>query len=419
MSKLPFNSLAFALLNAARIDAAVFAGQSLADGLLARVDAAARPAVQDLVYGSLRQYGRGDFFLSRLLSKPLEAEEVRALLLVAIYRLETRPDAAHTVVDQAVAAAGELAEGRFRALVNAVLRNFLRQQVVLNAELAEDELASSQHPEWWLRQLQMTYPQDWPAIIAAGNAPPPMALRVNLRRCGRDEYQARLSAEDIPSTAVGEAGLMLEKPLPVDRLPGFSTGLVSVQDPGAQRAADLLAPLPGSRVLDACAAPGGKTAHLLERSELDLIALDLKPSRCRRIEENLARLGLHAGIKAADCAKLNTWWDGRSFDAVLADVPCTASGVVRRNPDSKWLRRAEDIASFAATQARILDALWPVVRPGGKLLYVTCSVFPAENGEQIERFLERQREAVRGHEEQLLPTAEHDGFYFCQLEKRA
>jgi 16S rRNA (cytosine967-C5)-methyltransferase len=419
MSKLPLNSLAFALLNAARIDAAVFAGQSLADGLLARVDAAARPAVQDLVYGSLRQYGRGDFFLSRLLSKPLDAEEVRALLLVAIYRLETRPDAAHTVVDQAVAAAGELAEGRLRALVNAVLRNFLRQQVVLNGELAADELASSQHPEWWLRQLQMTYPQDWPAIVAAGNAPPPMALRVNLRRCGRDEYQARLSTEDIASTAVGEAGLVLEKPLPVDRLPGFAAGLVSVQDPGAQRAADLLAPLPGGRVLDACAAPGGKTAHLLERAELDLIALDLKPSRCRRIEENLARLGLHAGIKAADCAKLSTWWDGRPFDAVLADVPCTASGVVRRNPDSKWLRRAEDVASFAATQARILDALWPVVRPGGKLLYVTCSVFPAENGEQIGRFLERQREAVRCHEEQLLPSAEHDGFYYCLLEKSA
>lgn len=418
MSKLPLNSLAFALLNAAHIDAAVFAGQSLADGLLARVDPGARPAVQDLVYGSLRQYGRGDFFLARLLSKPLDADEVRALLLVAIYRLETRPEAAHTVVDQAVCAAGELAEGRFRALVNGVLRNFLRQQPALNAALAADQLASSQHPDWWLRQLQAAYPQDWPAIVAAGNGQPPMALRVNLRRCGRDEYQERLVAEGIVSSPIGDAGLMLEKPLPVERLPGFATGLVSVQDPGAQRAAALLAPVPGSRVLDACAAPGGKTAHLLERCDLDLLALDLKPSRCRRIEENLARLGLHAGVKAADCAKLSTWWDGRPFAAVLADVPCTASGVVRRNPDAKWLRRAEDVASFAATQARILDALWPVVQPGGKLLYVTCSVFPAENGEQIGRFLERQRQAVRCHEEQLLPTAEHDGFFYCLLEKR-
>lgn len=418
MSKLPLTSLAFALQQAALINVAVFAGQSLADGLLGRIDPLARPAVQDLVYGSLRQYGRGDFFLSRLLSKPLAAEEIRALLLVAIYRLETRPDAAHTVVDQAVVAAGVMAEGRFRSLVNAVLRNFLRQQAALNTDLAADELASSQHPDWWLAQLQAAYPGNWRAIVAAGNMPPPMALRVNLRRIGRAEYQQRLSAVDIASTPIDEAGLMLDKPVAVDRLPGFYDGLVSVQDPGAQRTAHLLDPLPGSRVLDACAAPGGKTAHLLERGELDLLALDLKPSRCRRIEENLARLGLQAGVKAADCAKLNLWWDGRPFDAVLADVPCTASGVVRRNPDAKWLRRETDIASFAASQARILDALWQVVRPGGKLLYVTCSVFPAENTEQIGLFLARQPQARRCHEEQLLPTAEHDGFFYCLLEKR-
>lgn len=418
MSKLPLTSLAFALQQAALINVAVFAGQSLADGLLGRIDPLARPAVQDLVYGSLRQYGRGDFFLSRLLSKPLAAEEIRALLLVAIYRLETRPDAAHTVVDQAVVAAGVMAEGRFRSLVNAVLRNFLRQQAALNTDLAADELASSQHPDWWLAQLQAAYPGDWRAIVAAGNMPPPMALRVNLRRIGRAEYQQRLSAVDIASTPIDEAGLMLDKPVAVDRLPGFFDGLVSVQDPGAQRTASLLDPLLGSRVLDACAAPGGKTAHLLERGELDLLALDLKPSRCRRIEENLTRLGLQAGVKAADCAKLNLWWDGRPFDAVLADVPCTASGVVRRNPDAKWLRRETDIASFAASQARILDALWQVVRPGGKLLYVTCSVFPAENTEQIGLFLARQPLARRCHEEQLLPTAEHDGFFYCLLEKR-
>ena len=417
MSRLPFNSLAFALLQAARIDAAVFAGQSLADGLLGRVDPAARPAVQDLVYGSLRAYGRGDFFLSRLLDKPLDVEEVRALLLVSIYRLETRPDAAHTVVDQAVSAAGELANGRFRGLVNAVLRNFLRQQEALVAALAADTVAASQHPDWWLAQLQAAYPDDWQHIVAAGNAPPPMGLRVNVCRASRDDYLAQLTAAGITATAIGESGLALAKPVPVESLLGFAAGLLSVQDPGAQMAAALLDPKPGSRVLDACAAPGGKTAHLLERSDLDLLALDLKPSRCRRIEENLARLGLTASVKSADCVKLNTWWDGQPFDAVLADVPCTASGVVRRNPDSKWLRREDDIASFARTQARILDALWQVVRPGGKLLYVTCSVFPTENGVQIARFLERQPEARRCHEEQLLPTADHDGFFYCLLEK--
>lgn len=419
MSRLPTDSLAYALLQAAHIHAAVIAGQSLAEGQLARVDVVARPAVQDLVYGSLRRYGRGDFLLGQLLSHPLTAEEVRCLLLVALYRLETRPEAPHTVVDQAVRAAGELAEGRFSGLVNGVLRNYLRREAELLALLAADPLASSQHPAWWLAQLQEAHPESWPAIVAAGNAPPPMALRVNLRRGSRAEYQERLSAEDIVATPVGEAGLLLARPLPVECLPGFAAGLVSVQDPGAQRAAELLDPRPGSRVLDACAAPGGKTAHLLERADLDLLALDLKPARCRRVSENLSRLGLAAAVRVADCSRLDSWWDGRPFDAVLADVPCTASGVVRRNPDAKWLRRAEDIASFATSQARILAALWQVVRPGGKLLYVTCSVFPAENGEQVARFLERQPHASRRHEEQLLPTAEHDGFYYCLLEKSA
>jgi len=419
MSDLPATSLAFAFVQAARIDAAVFAGQSLADGLLARVDPVARPAVQDLVYGSLRCYGRGDFVLSRLLASPLPADEVRALLLVALHRLETRPDAVHTVVDQAVAAAGELAEGRFRGLVNGVLRNFLRQQDALRTAVASDAVAQAQHPGWWVARLQKAWPGDWQAIVAAGNAPPPMALRVNRRRIEREEYRARLAAEGIVATPVGEAGLALARPVPVERLPGFAAGLVSVQDPGAQLAATLLDPLPGSRVLDACAAPGGKTAHLLERADLDLLALDVKASRCRRVAENLTRLGLRASLQAADCARLDTWWDGRPFDAVLADVACTASGVVRRHPDSKWLRREADIASFAAAQSRILDALWRVVRRGGKLLYATCSVFPEENGEQIDRLVANRPDARRAHEEQILPAAAHDGFYYCLLEKHA
>ena len=419
MSDLPINSLASALLAAARITTGVFAGQSLADGALGRVDARARPAVQDNVYGSLRQYGRGDFFLSQLLERPLAADEIRALLQVALYRLETWPGAEHTVVDQAVAASGELAGGRFRALVNAVLRNFLRQRETLEAALAADEVLATQHPAWWLAELQRAYPGDWPAIVEAGNRPPPMALRVNLQRGTREDYLLELEAASIMAHPVGEAGLMLDRPLPVERLPGFAAGRVSVQDPGAQRAAEILDPVAGSRVLDACAAPGGKTAHLLERSPLEMLALDLKAARCRRVEENLSRLGLCAEVRVADCAKLSTWWNGRPFDAVLADVPCTASGVVRRNPDAKWLRRPADIGSFAAAQARILDALWQVVRPGGKLLYATCSVFPAENSEQVARFLERQARAVRCHEEQLLPTADHDGFFYCLLEKRA
>lgn len=411
-------SLAFSLLHAARVMASVLNGQSLADGMIARVDSAARPAVQDLVYSTLRSYGRGDYLLSRLLAKPLPVPEIRTLLLAALYRLETRPEAAHMVVDQAVVAAGELENGRFRGLVNGVLRNFLRQQNDLLRELAADDIASNQHPDWWLAQLRRAWPDDWQQIVAAGNAPPPMALRVNLRKTSQLAYLAELTEAGIAALPDGEAGLLLDKPQAVERLPHFAEGLVSVQDPGAQRAAILLDLPPGSRVLDACAAPGGKTAHLLERGDLDLLALDLKATRCRRIEENLARLGLTATTKVADCIKRDTWWDGQAFDAILADVPCTASGVVRRNPDAKWLRREEDIASFSATQARILDSLWIVLRPGGKFLYVTCSVFPTENTAQIARFLRRQPTAHLCHEEQLLPTAEHDGFFYCLLEKR-
>lgn len=418
-SPLPVDSLAFALLNAAQVVVAVQEGQSLADGLLAKVPAVARPAVQDLVYGSLRRYGQGDFLLARLLERPLTAPQVHALLLLALYRLETRPESPHTVVDQAVQAAGQIAAGRLKGLVNAVLRNFLRRRDELLAALAADDVASHMHPEWWLQRLRAAYPQDWEAIVAAGNSPPPMALRVNRRRIGCEEYAARLAAAGIAAEPRGAEGLLLAKPQPVERLPGFAEGLLSVQDLGAQEAALRLDPAPGSRVLDACAAPGGKTAHLLERGDLDLLALDLKPARCRRIEENLARLGLAAAVKAADCARLDGWWDGRPFDAVLADVPCTASGVVRRHPDAKWLRRDADVTSFTRTQARILDALWQVVRPGGKLLYATCSVFPEENFGQIDRFLARQPQALRRQQEQLLPTSEHDAFYYCLLEKQA
>jgi len=212
---------------------------------------------------------------------------------------------------------------------------------------------------------------------------------------------------------------LLVQPVPVSCLPGFAEGQVSVHDPGAQRAADLLAPTSGSRVLDACAAPGGKTAHLLECADMDLLALDLKPARCRKIAGNLQRLGLQAEIKVANCVRLDEWWDRRFFDAVLADVPCTASGVVRRHPDSKWLRRESDIASFSSQQSAILDALWQVVKPGGKLLYATCSLFPEENQVQMARFVGRTPDANIGYEEQLLPDCEHDAFYYCLLEKKS
>ena len=328
---LPPTSLAFALARAGEIIAGVFAGQSLADGALAKIDTAARPAVQDLVYGTLRAYGRGDFFLSRLLERPLSVPEIHAVLLAAFYRLETRPEASHTVVDQAVEAAASFAGGRLRGLANAVLRNFLRQREALEKQLADQPVAVHRHPQWWIDLLRSTHPEAWKSIVDAGNAPPPMALRVNRRQTTVEAPLGELVAAGIaarrpaPATPAVPACVLLDQPVGVDALPGFRAGRLSVQDPGAQRAAELLAPAPGSRVLDACAAPGGKTAHLLENTDLDLLALDLKPTRCRRIEDNLERLGLRATVKVADCIKRDTWWDGVPFDAILADVPCTAS----------------------------------------------------------------------------------------------
>jgi len=416
---LPADSLGWSLLLAARAVAAVRDGKSLTEALLAlsKELPVARSAAQDVAYGVLRRYGWGEFLLGRLLEKPLTHPETHALLLAALYRLETRPEAAHTVVDQAVVAAGELAGGVFKGLVNGVLRNFLRRRESLLAAAAADDQAAQQHPNWWLRKLRRAYPQDWQRIVAAGNSQPPMTLRVNRRRLAPADYAARLELAGHPARPVGLSGLQLERPVSVDALPGFFDGLVSVQDAGAQRAAELLDPVAGAYVLDACAAPGGKTAHLLERADLDLLALDIDAGRTRRIEENLQRLALHATVRVADCSAVDQWWDGRPFDAILADVPCSASGVVRRHPDIKWLRREGDIRRFAQTQTAILDALWPLLKPGGKLLYATCSVFPEENGGQIDAFLVRQPDAEQLRVEQLLPLEEHDGFYYALLRK--
>ena len=421
VSALAPDSLAWSLLLAARVVAAVRSGQSLTEALtrLGGETPGARAAAQDAAYGVFRQHGRGDFILQRLLSKPLSHGETEALLLAALYRLDSRPEAPYTVVDQAVNAAAELANGAFKGLVNGVLRNYLRQQDALSLAMQNDDTALHAHPAWWLARLRRAYPDQWPAIVAAGNTPPPMTLRVNVRQGTRSDYLARLAQLGVVARPVGRQGLVMAAPVPVDALPGFSVGAVSVQDAGAQRAAELLAPESGAYVLDACAAPGGKTAHLLESNDLDLVALDIDAKRCRRIDENLHRLGLAGTVRAADALAAAEWWDGRLFDAILADVPCSASGVVRRHPDMKALRRESDIRPLVRTQAAMLDALWPLLKPGGKLLYATCSVFTEENAAQIDAFLFRQPEAVCLHREQLLPGEDHDGFYYALLRKAA
>ena len=420
-STLASDSLGWSLLLAARVLTLVFGGKSLSEAMLilSTEPSGARAAAQDVAYGVLRRYGWGEFILGRLMAKPLTHPETQALLLGALYRLATRPDSGHMVVDQAVAAAGELAGGVFKGVVNGVLRNFLRQREDLLAALATDDVAHHQYPAWWLARLRRAYHEDWLAIATIGNRPPPMTLRVNQRLGTVADYLARLDAAGLSARPVGRHGLILDKPVAVEALPGFFDGFVSVQDAGAQRASEVLAPASGARVLDACAAPGGKTAHLLEAADLDLLALDIDPGRTKRIEENLQRLRLRAEVKVADCLAVRDWWTGRPFDAILADVPCSASGVVRRHPDIKHLRRESDIRRLVHTQAAILDALWALLKPGGKLLYATCSVFPEENAAQIDAFCVRQKAALRVSEEKLLPQDENDGFYYALLQKAA
>lgn len=423
-------SLAYALHGAARAVAEVIAGRNLNEVLaglwrdMPHLPSGQRGAVQDLAYSALRRYGREDFYLSRLMDKPLRDGHARALLLVALSRLAVRPEEAHTIVDQAVEAAAAMSRGKYKALVNGVLRNFLRRKAELEAAAAQDEVARWQHPRWWIARLRHAYPGDWQALLEAGNGRPPMTLRVNRRRIAETDYLERLEGSGVTARLLEGGALLLERPVPVERLPGFAEGLCSVQDAGAQRAAFLLDAHDGMRVLDACAAPGGKTAHLLETATVDLLALDADAGRALRVSENLFRLGLLAKVTPADCRDLDAWWDGREFDRILADVPCTASGVVRRHPDAKWLRREKDIAQFARTQEEILDALWRVLAPGGKLLYATCSLFPEENGRQVAAFAARQEDCMRlpvaGRPElQLLPNEEHDGFYYALLEKQA
>lgn len=424
---LPEDSLAYALLTTAQLVADVVAGGTLTESLaklwIARpaTPPGVRGAILDLAYGTLRDFGRQDFILDKLLQKPLQ-EPVQSLLRVALHRLDTRPDTAHTTVDQAVSAAATVLGGNFKGVANGVLRNALRQAADLNKAADADMVSEFRHPAWWIRRIRTQYPDNWRSILAAGNTHPPMALRINPLRATRDETLESFAEAELPVRVLPNGALLLERPVPVARIPGFVEGCVSVQDAGAQYAALHLDLADGQRVLDACAAPGGKTAHILESADVMLTALDTDPARARRVSENLDRLGLKASVKTADCRDLNRWWNGRPFDRILADVPCSASGVVRRNPDIKWLRRSDDIARFAAQQKEILEALWQVLAPGGKMLYVTCSVFAEENREQIAGFAARHPDcrclSIADQPDcQYLPCAEHDGFFYSLLEK--
>ena len=410
------------LLQTADAVAAVRAGRSLTEWL-AQCPADLRAGTQALSFQVLRALGGAEGLLALMAAKP-PPPAVAALLVTALGLLwpsdAPPPYAEHTLVDQAVSAARARTPAAAN-FVNAVLRRFLRERPALLAQARQQPVAAHNHPLWWIERLRHDWPGQWPALLAAANRHPPMVLRVNALRGTAADYLGRLAAagraaSTVDDALIGGQALVLAEPCAVQSLPGFADGEVSVQDLSAQRAAPLLlgggasglARLPpGARVLDACAAPGGKTAHLLELADLhpftgiDLLALDSDARRLVRVQDTLTRLRLLAGsagdqaagsrvtLQAADARQVAAWWDGRPFDAILLDAPCTASGIVRRHPDVRWLRRPEDVATLAAVQGDLLDALWPLLKPGGRLVYATCSIFKAEGEQQIDAFLQR------------------------------
>ena len=418
--------------------AAVRGGRSLTEALT-HCPAEVRPGVQALSFHVLRRLGQAQAARAWLAPKA-PPKALDALLLSALALLwpdGEAPYADHTLVDHAVTAARQRLPAS-AAFVNAVLRRFVREQAAVLEIVQRTVPGRTNHPEWWVQRLQADWPDHWKALLAANDRRPPMTLRVNTRRGSVDAYLARLNEAGVPGRAIGTQGVVLDAPCPVTRLPGFADGDVSVQDAAAQRAAPLLlagVPLPpGARVLDACAAPGGKTAHLLELAELDVLALDQDATRLSRVDDTLRRLQLHATTQVGDASQPDAWWDGRAFDAILLDAPCTASGIVRRHPDVRWLRRSSDVPTLAALQARLLDALWPLLKPGGRMLYCTCSVFKAEGQAQIDAFLQRQsgarQQAAPASPGHLLPLPDNeaaaaradssgtgDGFFYALLHK--
>jgi 16S rRNA (cytosine967-C5)-methyltransferase len=423
---------------------AILAGQSGTQALAA-VPQRLRPGVQALLFQVLRQLGRAQALRAELAPRT-PPPRVNALLCTALalaWDESQAPYPPFTLVNQAVEAAKRGPAQRQAAFINACLRRFLRERDALVAKTDAQPQALWNHPQWWIARLQQDHPADWQQILAANNRHAPMTLRVNALQATVAQYQQQLSAQQMDARPVGESGLELAQPQPVQALPGFAQGQVSVQDAAAQMAAplllqglDLTQPL---RVLDACAAPGGKTAHLLEYAgvgaPLQVTALEIDAERSERIHETLARVGVQAKVVVADASRPDQWWQqasgGAQFDAILLDAPCTASGIVRRHPDVRWLRRDSDIAQLAAIQSRLLDTLWPLLRAGGRMLYCTCSVFKAEGDLQVKAFLARNTQArllpSPGH---LIPgnaaqpaavpdnePGDHDGFFYALLEK--
>lgn len=418
---------------------AVRAGRSMTAELEA-VSAELRPGVQALSFHVMRQLGRAMALRALLATKapPPAADALLCTALALVWDEQSAPYPVHTLVNQVVEAAQQQRQTRPQSgFINACLRRFMREREFLVARTENEPQAQWNHPHWWVERLQLDHPAQWQTLLSMAQKPAPMTLRVHQGHHTVTAYQTQLKAQGITSRPVGVYGLQLDKAVPVQQLPGFAQGHVSVQDAAAQLAAPLLLadfdlekPL---RILDACAAPGGKTGHLLEfRPQARVVALDVDAARCQRIHQNLLRLGVQADVRAANAGQPSAWWDGEAFDAILLDAPCTASGIVRRHPDVRWLRRPTDSAQLAKIQTQLLNALWPLLAVGGRLLYCTCSVFKAEGDDVVQSFVRRNTDALLLHSPgHLIPgqiprslpvgdnaLGEHDGFYYALLEKR-
>ncbi|ELV8645988.1 16S rRNA (cytosine(967)-C(5))-methyltransferase RsmB [Vibrio fluvialis] len=387
--------------------------------------------LQEICYGALRYLPRLESIAYALMDNPLKGKQrvFHHLILVGIYQLSFMRIPAHAAVGETVEGAQDLKGPRLRGLINAVLRNYQRNQEQLDAQAVSHNAGKYGHPSWLLKLLQNAYPQQWEAIVEANNSKAPMWLRVNHQHHDRDAYQALLNNENIDSIVHSQAedALKLAAPCDVTKLPGFEKGWVSVQDAAAQLSLHYLQPQDGELILDCCAAPGGKTAHILERTQgSEVVAIDCDDTRLKRVHDNLKRLNLSAKVVCGDARYPQEWWQGSQFDRILLDAPCSATGVIRRHPDIKWLRRAEDIAALAELQREILDAMWQQLKPGGTLVYATCSITPQENVLQVKDFLARTSDAqLVGSEldnpgRQILPGEEDmDGFYYAVLTKQA
>lgn len=373
--------------------------------------------LQDLAYGCQRFSGSLKFMLGKMLNKPIDNKDLAHHLLVAMYQLNHTRNAPHAVVNEAVNNIAKIGRGQYRSFANAILRRFLREKDGLNKACKTDDVARHNMPIWLQKALQNQYPKHWHNVVTAFQAHPPLTLRVNRRHMNAEQYLHILQENGIDAKILDDYAIRVNQPVPVQQLPRFNEGVVSVQDFGAQQAIYLLKPKNGERVLDACAAPGGKTGHILEYADCHVTALDIDRKRLQRVQENLDRLGFQAALHCAPAENLSDWWDGKPFDVILADVPCTASGTIKRNPDIKWLRRSTDPLKTARQQEAMLDELWKTLKSGGRMLLATCSIFTEENELQCQKFLKRHMNAVLLHEQILLPNEKQDGFYYALIEK--